>query len=67
MAEGNLLVRGGNVLQADGSLRLVDLEIQAGLIKACHEISPSSWDGLVLEAHGLTVIPGVIDPQVHFR
>lgn len=67
MAEGNLLVRGGNVLQADGSLRLVDLEIQAGLIKACHEISPSSWDGLVLEAHGLTVMPGVIDPQVHFR
>jgi len=67
MAEGDLMVRGGQVLQADGSLRSLDLEIRAGVIEACHEIQAAAWDGPVLEAHGLTVLPGVIDPQVHFR
>ena len=67
MAEGDLMVRGGQVLQADGSLRSLDLEIRAGVIEACHEIQAAAWDGPVLEAHGLTVLPGVIDPKVHFR
>jgi dihydroorotase len=65
--DGDLLVCGGQVLQADGSLEKVDLEIRAGKIKAFHFTAPAHWEGAVLDAHGLTVIPGVIDPQVHFR
>lgn len=61
-----LLVRNARVLLPDGHFEVTDVLIEGGLIQ---EISPNlerSADRVV-EANHLTLLPGVIDPQVHFR
>lgn len=61
----DLVVRGGQVVTPNG-LEQTDIGIRAGRFAAFgdlgHAVAADSFD-----AAGLTVLPGVIDTQVHFR
>ena len=63
-----LLIRNGHVIDPAQSLDgPVDLLIEDGLIRqAAPSISPAGVDRVV-EARGLTVIPGLVDMHVHLR
>ncbi len=67
-SDSSLLIRNGCVLLPDGSFLQGNVEIQGGTIT---QVSPSLGQGRPadreIDATGLTVLPGVIDPQVHFR
>ncbi|VBB69863.1 Dihydroorotase [invertebrate metagenome] len=61
----DLLIKGGTVWLPEGA-REVDVAVLEGRIAAVQ--TPGSLSAAtVLEAHGLHVLPGVIDTQVHFR
>jgi dihydroorotase len=61
----DLIVRGGEVVNHAGR-GLADVGVRAGRIAAVGDLSQASA-GEVFDAKGLTVLPGVIDTQVHFR
>jgi len=61
----DLLIRRAHVLLLDGELEVRDVEIRQGKIVQVARDIPGS--GTEIEAAGLTLLPGVIDPQVHFR
>ena len=61
----DLIVRGGEVVNHAGR-GFADVGIVAGKIAAVGDLSQASA-GEVFDASGLTVLPGVIDTQVHFR
>ncbi|MFN3856808.1 MAG: dihydroorotase [Caulobacter sp.] len=61
----DLIVRGGEVLNHAGR-GLADVGVREGKIAAVGDLSQASA-GEVFDASGLTVLPGVIDSQVHFR
>ena len=66
MAEGfDLVVRGGELVTPSGR-GLGDIGVRAGKIAAIGQLDQAPA-GEVFEAAGLTVLPGVIDTQVHFR
>ena len=65
---GNILITGANLVLPTG-IKQGDLRITAGVIS---EISTekrleSNDDEMIYDATGLHVMPGAIDPQVHFR
>jgi dihydroorotase len=61
-----LLIRGARVLLPNGEFLVGDVEIREGKIL---RVAPSiaAVGDREIEAKGLTLLPGVIDPQVHFR
>jgi dihydroorotase len=62
-----LLIRSSRILLPNGEFLIGDLEIERGKIV---QVSPSivaTDSTTVIDASGLTLLPGVIDPQVHFR
>jgi dihydroorotase len=61
----DLIVRGGEVVNHAGR-GLADVGLKGGKIAAVGDLSQASA-GEVFDASGLTVLPGVIDTQVHFR
>ena len=61
----DLIVRGGEVIN-HGGRGLADVGIKNGKIAVVGDLGQSSA-GEVFDATGLTVMPGVIDTQVHFR
>jgi dihydroorotase len=61
----DLIVRGGEVVNHAGR-GLADVGVRGGKIAALGDLSQASA-GEVFDASGLTVLPGVIDTQVHFR
>lgn len=61
----DLIVRGGEVVNHSGR-GLTDVGVKDGKITAIGDLSQASA-GEVFDARGLTVMPGVIDTQVHFR
>jgi len=61
----DLIVKGGEVVNHAGR-GLADVGVRAGKIAAIGDLSQASA-GETVEAAGLTVLPGVIDTQVHFR
>ncbi|WP_269714480.1 dihydroorotase [Caulobacter sp. NIBR2454] len=61
----DLIVRGGEVANHAGR-GLADVGVVGGKIVAIGDLSQASA-GEVFDASGLTVLPGVIDSQVHFR
>jgi dihydroorotase len=61
----DLLVRRGEVVNHAGR-GIADVGIRDGRIAAIGDLSQTSA-GEVFDASGLTVLPGVIDTQVHFR
>jgi dihydroorotase len=61
----DLIVRGGEVVNHAGR-GLADVGVRGGKLAAIGDLSQASA-GEVFDAAGLTVLPGVIDSQVHFR
>src|ERR687886_482452 len=62
----SLLIRGGRVLLPNGEFLVGDVEIrESKILRVAPSITAEA--DLEIEAKGLTVLPGVIDPQVHFR
>ncbi|WP_204106336.1 MULTISPECIES: dihydroorotase [Spirulina sp. CCY15215] len=61
------LIRHAQIILPNGDSLLGDVQIRQGKIARIAEaIAPEAGDD-VLDAQGLTMFPGVIDPQVHFR
>ena len=62
-----LLIKQAQILLPDGNFLLGDTRIEKGKIaQIAPEIVPRDTDEVV-DATGLILLPGVIDPQVHFR
>jgi dihydroorotase len=61
----DLIVRGGEVVNHAGR-GMADVGVVAGKIAAVGDLGQASA-GEVFDAAGLTILPGVIDSQVHFR
>lgn len=62
-----LLIKQAQILLQDGTFLLGDVRINNGHItEVASSITPNETDR-VIDATGLTLLPGVIDPQVHFR
>ncbi len=61
----DLIVRGGEVVNHAGR-GMADIGIRDGRFVAIGDLGGASA-GEVFDARGLTVLPGVIDSQVHFR
>jgi dihydroorotase len=61
----DLIVRGGEVVNQAGR-GPADVGVRGGKIAAVGDLSRASA-GETFDARGLTVLPGVIDSQVHFR
>jgi len=61
----DLIVRGGEVVNHAGR-GMADIGIRGGKFAAIGDLSQAS-SGETFDAHCLTVLPGVIDSQVHFR
>ena len=61
----DLIVRGGEVVNHAGR-GLADIGVRGGKICVVGDLSQASA-GEVFDAKGLTIMPGVIDTQVHFR
>lgn len=65
-----LLIRGATVLLPDGRLQQTQVLLRGDRIEQVGEDLAAIADPVVdevIEAQGLTLLPGVIDPQVHFR
>ncbi|MBE9163736.1 dihydroorotase [Tychonema sp. LEGE 06208] len=62
----NLLIRRARILLPDGEFLVGDVLISDGkIVRVAPEIAASA--DREIDAIGLTLLPGVIDPQVHFR
>jgi dihydroorotase len=61
----DLIVRGGEVVNHAGR-GMADVGVRNGKFVAFGDLSQASA-GEVFDARGLTIMPGVIDSQVHFR
>jgi dihydroorotase len=62
-----ILIRHGHILLPDGEFLLGDVLVRDGKIIEIGSNIPAI-DGIEeIDATGLTLLPGVIDPQVHFR
>ncbi|MET0182617.1 MAG: dihydroorotase [Caulobacterales bacterium] len=61
----DLILRGGDVALPSGVVR-TDVGVRVGKIVRIGDLSQASGKD-VFDATGLTVLPGVIDTQVHFR
>jgi dihydroorotase len=61
----DLVLRGGTVFTPAGALAL-DVGVRGGKIVALGSLAESAADKL-MDCSGLTILPGVIDTQVHFR
>ena len=61
----DLIVRGGEVVNHSGR-GMADVGVRDGKIAVIGDLGGASA-GEVVDASGLTVIPGIIDTQVHFR
>ncbi len=64
-ARFDLLIKDGIVATPSG-IQVTDLGLAGGRIAALGGLDPAAADE-VFDAKGLTVLPGVIDSQVHFR
>ncbi|MBW4541735.1 MAG: dihydroorotase [Myxacorys chilensis ATA2-1-KO14] len=68
MSASSLLIQNAQILLPSGEYILGDVEVQAGkIIRVGDSLSESIGETTVIDATGLTLLPGVIDPQVHFR
>ncbi|MEG3989203.1 dihydroorotase [Microcoleus sp. S28C3] len=66
LTTSSLLIRCARVLLPNGEFLVGDVEICEGkIVRVAPEIAASG--DREIDAMGLTLLPGVIDPQVHFR
>lgn len=63
-----LLIRRARILLPNGDFLMGDVQIRGREIVQVGAALPDAPEGgLEIDANGLTLLPGVIDPQVHFR
>ncbi|MEB3343278.1 dihydroorotase [Okeania sp.] len=63
-----ILIRRPRILLPDGEFLVGDVLTKGQeIIQVAPEISFSEAPDKIIDAEGLTLLPGVIDPQVHFR
>ena len=63
----SLLIRGANIILPNGELMVGDvLTRDRQIVEVAPQISTAA-PTTEIDAQGLTLLPGVIDPQVHFR
>ncbi|SVB90101.1 uncharacterized protein METZ01_LOCUS242955, partial [marine metagenome] len=62
----DLIIRNANVLQPDGTTVPADVACHRGKIEQITATSDTNGRDTI-DAQGLLLLPGVIDPQVHFR
>jgi len=62
----DLIVEGGRVVQSGGSIRCLDVLIQDGRINGLVEPGTVAQARHRLDARGLFVLPGGVDPHTHF-
>jgi dihydroorotase len=65
-----LFIRHARILLPDGEFLLGDVQTRGReIVQVSAEIPASAVDAAdrEIDAEGLTLLPGVIDPQVHFR
>jgi dihydroorotase len=68
MLSTNLLIRRAQIILPNGETMVGDVLIRDRLIvEVAPVISTTSTPITEIDADGLTLLPGVIDPQVHFR
>ena len=60
----DLIIKNGQCY-IDGELKAVDISVKEGKIKSLGKISEEAKD--IIDAKDLTVLPGCIDTQTHFR
>ncbi len=66
MSSTSLLIRRARILLPDGQFLFGDVQTQGQeIIQVAPKISSS--EAHEINAEGLTLLPGIIDPQVHFR
>lgn len=67
MSSTTVLISPAQILLSDGVIMTGDVRIHNGKIPPItRKITPTDTDKIV-DATGLTLLPGVIAPQVHFR
>jgi dihydroorotase len=66
MSSNSLIVRQATILRPDGSLKIGDVLVRGKTIAAVVDHCTETAD-LEIDGKGLTLLPGAIDPQVHFR
>jgi dihydroorotase len=62
-----LLIRRPRILLPDGEFLLGDILVEYGKIVQVAPDITATDNTTIIDATGLTLLPGVIDPQVHFR
>jgi dihydroorotase len=68
MTAPHLLIRHARILLPSGEFLMGDVEIDhQTIVQVAPSIALSGQDHTEIDAQGLTLLPGVIDPQVHFR
>ncbi|XQQ07064.1 MAG: dihydroorotase [Leptolyngbya sp. IPPAS B-1204] len=64
----SLLIRRARILLPDGTFLLGDVQTRDHtILQVAPEIADPAPDVREIDATGLTLLPGMIDPQVHFR
>ena len=64
----SILIRRARILLPNGEFLFGDVQTQGReIIQVAPEISFYEAPDKIIDAEGLTLLPGVIDPQVHFR
>jgi len=68
MVSSSLLIQNAQILLPNGEFILGEVQIQERkIIGVGANLSPIDDQTIKLDATGLTLLPGAIDPQVHFR
>lgn len=63
----SLIIRSARILLPDGEFLIGDVRVEQGKITALAPQIDAGDTDTIVDAEGLTLLPGVIDPQVHFR
>jgi dihydroorotase len=67
-APATLVIRGARVVDpATGLDGITDVLVRDGVIAGLGDAIAAPGEAEVIEAHGLTLLPGLIDPHVHLR
>lgn len=61
------IIQNSQILLPSGELKLGDVAIESGQIVTVGDRATPTDDVMEIDGTGLTLLPGVIDPQVHFR
>ena len=66
-SNNQILIRSSRILLENGDFLLGDIELKDGkIVQIAPEIDRED-SNTIIDGSGLTLLPGVIDPQVHFR